>query len=86
LLADRVKVEYKPPFIPAKLVIDNQGNVAIEGEASLVTPVGEFSIGAEYELKREEDSLLVIIRDRKKDASGFDQFTVFAAAKMSSLP
>jgi hypothetical protein len=68
----RVKVEYRPLFIPVKLVIDNRGNVSVEGEASLVTPVGVFSIGAEYELKREDDGLLVIIRDQKKGTNGFD--------------
>lgn len=64
-------VEYKPPVLPVKLVIQQSG-VSIEGEAEIVTPVGTFSIGAEYTLKHEDDSILVIIRDKKRGTIGFD--------------
>ncbi len=68
----RTTVSYRPPLLPVKLVIDDRGNVSVVGEVSLVTFVGEFSVGAEYTLKSESDTILVIIRDRKKGAHGAD--------------
>ena len=56
-------IAYKPPFLPVKLVIDVAG-VTMEGEASLVTPIGEFSIGAAVPAMRKSDDLRVIVRDR----------------------
>jgi hypothetical protein len=63
---DRISLSYKPPFSPVKLAIDSQGNVSVVGDVSIVTFVGEFSIGAEYTLKEDPDSILVTIRDREK--------------------
>ncbi|HVO73327.1 MAG TPA: hypothetical protein VMT35_04845 [Ignavibacteriaceae bacterium] len=70
---DKVEIEYKPLFIPAKLVLDNQGNVSIKGETSIVTLIGEFSINAQYKLQSEENSIIVILRDRNKGTNGFDK-------------
>jgi hypothetical protein len=68
----RGKASYKPPLIPAKLVFDNYGAISVEGELSFFTLVGEFSIGAEYSLKREANRVLVIVRDSRKPPNGFD--------------
>jgi hypothetical protein len=68
----RASVGYKPPIVPIRLIVDSERNVSIVGDATLLTPVGSFSIGAEYVLKRDDNSLLVIIRDRKQGNNGFD--------------
>jgi len=71
----KAKVRYKPALLPVALTISPDG-VAVEGERSIVTPIGEFSIGAEYSLPaRDADKIYVLLRDRKRGASGFD--TVF---------
>lgn len=72
LAACSASVSYKPPLLPVKFVLDSAGNISIVGESSLVTFVGEFSIGAQYMLYSEPDSITVIIRDRKKGNHGFD--------------
>ena len=72
LVGCSASVSYKPPLLPVKLVIDNAGNISVEGEVSIVTFVGEFSIGAEYTLSSKPDSILVIIRDRNKGTRGLD--------------
>ncbi|MFB4281572.1 MULTISPECIES: hypothetical protein [unclassified Nonomuraea] len=72
-----VKASYHPAFLPVKLEWAN-GEVKLAGETSLVTPIGVFSIGAEYSLPdKEADSLYVIIRDGLGSAdhpeiAGFD--------------
>ncbi|GAB3952864.1 hypothetical protein GCM10027614_57270 [Micromonospora vulcania] len=45
------KVRYKPVLLPVSLTVGPDG-VAIEGETSFITPIGEFSIGAEYSCRR----------------------------------
>ena len=59
-------VSYRPPFSPIKFVLDTLGNISIQGEASLVTPIGAFSLNARIATSEEAGSLLVIIRDKRK--------------------
>ncbi|WP_157547789.1 hypothetical protein [Nonomuraea candida] len=72
-----VKASYHPAFLPVKIEWAD-GKVQLAGEASLVTPIGIFSIGAEYALPdKEADALYVIIRDARGSAgnpqiAGFD--------------
>ncbi|MFC5921915.1 hypothetical protein [Micromonospora vulcania] len=67
------KVRYKPVLLPVSLTVGPDG-VAIEGETSFITPIGEFSIGAEYSLPpRDGSTIYVLLRDRKKGKTGFDQ-------------
>lgn len=40
------QVSYKPPFAPVTLSINNQGNISIEGDTSITTPIGDFSVSA----------------------------------------
>ena len=67
-----LSASYKPPYLPVKLVLDGAGNVSITGDVSIVTFVGEFSIGAQYTLNSDPDSIMVIVRNRKKGGLGFD--------------
>ncbi|RGC70867.1 hypothetical protein C5N14_01865 [Micromonospora sp. MW-13] len=67
------KLRYKPPLLPVALTLGPDG-VAVEGETSFVTPIGEFSIGAEYSLPpRDGSTIYVLLRDRKKGKTGFDK-------------
>lgn len=69
----KAKVRYKPALLPVALTVGPDG-VAVEGETSIVTPIGEFSIGAEYSLPpRDGSSIYVLLRDRKKGTTGFDR-------------
>jgi len=61
----KIKAAYKPPLLPVRLVIDADGNVYAEGDASIVTPIGEFSIGAELPI-RQKNSRVIIVRNTKK--------------------
>lgn len=63
-------VAYQPPFLPVRLVVNDNGLVSVEGDLSLATPVGIFSIGADYSLNKDKEHIFVIIRDRKIN---FDQ-------------
>jgi hypothetical protein len=40
---------YKPPFVPIEFVIDTQGNVSVQLNASVSTPIGDFGVGAAAE-------------------------------------
>ncbi|MEW2375671.1 hypothetical protein AB0883_06130 [Micromonospora sp. NPDC047812] len=67
------KVRYKPVLLPVSLTVGPDG-VAVEGETSFVTPIGEFSIGAQYSLPpRDGSTIYVLLRDRKKGKTGFDR-------------
>jgi hypothetical protein len=66
-----VRGSYRPPVLPVKFVWSPSG-VSISGDNSIVTPIGIFSIGAQYSLPREEDSIYVIMRDRDEGVTGFD--------------
>ncbi|WP_119663995.1 hypothetical protein [Micromonospora endophytica] len=67
------KVRYKPVLLPVALTVGPDG-VAVEGETSFITPIGEFSIGAEYSLPpRDGSTIYVLLRDRKQGKTGFDK-------------
>ncbi|MFG1756312.1 hypothetical protein [Micromonospora echinofusca] len=67
------KVRYKPVLLPVSLTVGPDG-VAVEGETSFITPIGEFSIGAQYSLPpRDGSTIYVLLRDRKKGKTGFDR-------------
>jgi len=66
-----VQGSYKPAFIPFKITYSPEGGVAVSGDQSIVTPLGEFSIGAKYSLpQRHADAVRVVIRDQ---TAGFDK-------------
>src|SRR6185312_14438550 len=64
-------VGYKPPFLPIKFVIDTNGDISIEGDASLATPVGEFSVSlgvsSASSVQPADDSILLVIRHHVGD-------------------
>lgn len=60
---------YKPLYLPIKFVLDHNGKVSIIGEASLATHIGVFSIGAKYNIESDDDSLFIIMRNKR---TGFD--------------
>lgn len=76
------EVGYKPTFLPVEFGIGQSG-VSVTGDPSLVTPIGEFSIGARYSLPDvNQGDIYVILRDRKigydhiyEVKTGGDQFT-----------
>jgi len=45
--AQTLRVSYRPPFVPISVSVDQRGRISVDGELSIVTPLGEFSIGAE---------------------------------------
>ncbi|MET9336421.1 hypothetical protein [Nonomuraea sp. NPDC003804] len=59
----QVKGSFRPAFVPVSLEW-GPGGLKVSGQSSLVTPVGVFSIGAEYALPdSEDDALYVIVRN-----------------------
>jgi hypothetical protein len=73
------EVKYKPEFLPVELVIGPEG-INVQGDARIVTPIGEFSIGANYSLPaRDRGSIYVIIRDRKRGSVGYDKIYMVRA-------
>jgi hypothetical protein len=70
------EVTFKPEFLPVELVLGPSG-FSIEGNDSLATPIGSFSIGAHFELPAQsQGSIYVILRDRK---TGYDRiFQIFS--------
>jgi hypothetical protein len=75
------EIKFKPTFLPVSLGFGPSG-VSVEGDDELMTPIGEFSIGASYELPTPaKGSIYVILRNRKTGydrifrlTSGSDQF------------
>ena len=66
------EVGYKPSFLPIKFLVSPSG-IKVSGESSIITPIGEFSIGASYSLpKINTGHIYVIIRDRKEGRVGYD--------------
>ena len=65
----RFSVGYQPPVVPVRVVVHDDGNITVEGSSEFITPVGTFSIGAEYSLKGGENDLYLVLRDqnRQKD-------------------
>jgi hypothetical protein len=65
-------VSYKPLLLPVKLNATASGFV-ITGDRTLVTPLGLVSIGANVRLPtKDERTIRVAIRDRKRGGVGFD--------------
>lgn len=65
-------VAYQPDILPIKINVSADG-VSVEGSKDIITPIGVFSIGAQYALpEREEETIYVIVRDRKKGNVGYD--------------
>ncbi|MEU7000645.1 hypothetical protein [Nonomuraea sp. NPDC046570] len=65
-----VKGTYRPAFLPVRLEWGPAG-LKIAGEASLVTPVGVFSIGADYQLPDDgDDGIYVIVRNANEVPPG----------------
>jgi WD40 repeat protein len=82
-----VGVSWKPPFAPVILAINSKGEISIQGNYSIVTPIGTFSLSAEVSdsLQAEANALLVIIRHKQnghvvdsvyKIETGQDEVTV----------
>jgi hypothetical protein len=57
-------IGYTPPFLPVTLTVDTNGNIALHGNLSIVTPAGTFSIGANvsHTMKPVSGGTLLIIR------------------------
>ncbi|MEU7892342.1 hypothetical protein AB0B45_05685 [Nonomuraea sp. NPDC049152] len=65
-----VKGSFRPAFLPVSLDW-GPGGLKVSGQTSLVTPVGVFSIGAEYALPdKEDDALYVIVRNADEVPQG----------------
>lgn len=66
------EVTYKPELLPVTIEIGPDG-ITLRGDTSVITPIGEFSIGAKYQLPdHDKDTIYVVVRDRKKGTVGFD--------------
>lgn len=54
---------YKPPFVPIDFVIDTEGHISIQADASIASPIGDFSVGAsaEQSLQPPNGGILFII-------------------------
>jgi hypothetical protein len=64
------RITYQAEFLPVEIVYSPPDHFSIEGSHSWASPIGEFSIGASYELPpRETNSIFVILRDRR---TGYD--------------
>lgn len=61
-------VSYQPPFAPIIFTLNSNGIITIQGNASIVTPLGTFAIDANVSdtLQPEDNALLVIIRYNQK--------------------
>lgn len=65
------KAGFKPSILPFQISIGASGKSTIEGDVSWVTAIGEFSIGAQYQLPpRKPSSIYVILRNRH---TGYDK-------------
>ena len=72
-----VGVFWKPPFLPFKLHLGSDG-ISVQGDASIVTPIGAFGIGASVPVIEspkptminnvpvEKNDLLLVIRNRNQ--------------------
>lgn len=60
------RLTYKPPYLPVSISVDTKGRVTVQGELSLATHFGTFSISQEYALAPDYGCTYVIIRDRRK--------------------
>ena len=75
------ELSYKPAYLPVEFTFGSSG-FSVRGENSIVTPIGQFSIGARYSLPpHSSNSIYVILRNRRTGydrifevRSGSDQF------------
>jgi hypothetical protein len=69
---------YRLPFLPFTLAIDTNGNISIHGDASIVTPLGTFSVDANVSkgLAQVPDATLLIIRHKKNGFTVDDVFRI----------
>jgi len=51
--------------LPFSISIDSHGRVSVEGKASLVTPIGVFTIGAALPIRNVPGYTHVVVRSRK---------------------
>src|SRR5438105_3051202 len=61
---------YTVPFLPITFTINTHGNIAIHGDASIVTPLGTFTLTADVSqnMAPTPDGTLLIIRHKKGGA------------------
>lgn len=59
-------VGYKPPVVPVRLVIHDDGSVSLEGSSEWVTPIGTFSLDTEYVLVDSKNALYLVLRNHKQ--------------------
>lgn len=71
--ACKSSISYKPPLLPIKISIDNKGNINVSGDMSVITPIGTFSIGANYTIHNIPNTTIVILRDKNKSKDGIDE-------------
>ena len=57
-------VRYKPPFLPLSVAINQNGEISVSAEASVVTPIGTFSAFADVAYP--SDRTLTIVTEVKK--------------------
>lgn len=64
------QINYKPPFLPIVFSLHDNGTISVAGDASVVTPIGDFEVEAggytaEATATPPPDSLVLIIRHIK---------------------
>src|SRR2546430_10012852 len=61
---ETVGVSYKPPFVPVIFAINSNGTISIQGNYSIVTPVGTFGLEANVSdtLQPIDNAFLLVIR------------------------
>jgi hypothetical protein len=60
-----IEFGYRPPLLPVRIAADKSG-VSVRGETTLVTRIGEFSVGAVVPVLR-SNKLRVIVLDRQRE-------------------
>ncbi len=60
-------VTYKPPLLPFSISINTDGKITISGDLSIVTPLGTFSIGADYVPFAKDGFTTVVIRNQREN-------------------
>lgn len=73
---EKAAVSYRPPIVPVHFTVGGDGHISVGGDTSLVTPIGLFSVGAEYALKDVDDTIVVKIRTTRNGADMDDVYRV----------
>ena len=64
------EASFRPFYLPCEISVGYDGKSTIDGSLSCATDIGQFSIGAKYELPQQgSSSIYVILRDQR---TGFD--------------